>query len=143
MSPTATELLSTASSHLAMWLSLQKNKCSWDKTLRDCEFSNDIAGWQGGWQAKVCRIYTARSTVYITDCKGMDLCPIRAFFKEKPSSFDIPAPKLNSSYQATSSRQKVAHSLYRSAILKKSSDRTHRIVHVPPCCTFHASLCTI
>jgi len=62
-----------------------------------------------------------------TDCKGMDLCPIRAFFKEKPSSFDKPAPKLNSPYQATSSRQKVAHSLYRSAILKKSSDRTHRI----------------
>ena len=41
------------------------NKCSWDKTLRDCEFSNDIAGWQGGWQAKVCKIYAARSTVNI------------------------------------------------------------------------------
>jgi len=26
-----------------------------------------------------------------TDCKEMDLCPIRVFFEEKPSFFDKPA----------------------------------------------------
>jgi len=42
-----------------------------------------------------------------TDCKEMDLCPIRAFFfKEKQSFFDKPAPKSNSLCLATSTRQK-------------------------------------
>jgi len=71
MSSTAAELLSTASSHLALRLrKLEKNKCSWDKTLRDCEFSSDIAGWQGGWQGNLRRIYTARSIFNIhLQCK--------------------------------------------------------------------------
>lgn len=37
-----------------------------------------------------------------TDRKEMDLCPIRVFFKRKPSFFDKPAPKSNSQCPATS-----------------------------------------
>jgi len=36
-----------------------------------------------------------------TNCKEMDLCPIRAFFQRKAILFDEPAPKLNSLCLAT------------------------------------------
>ena len=38
-----------------------------------------------------------------TDCKKMDLHPIRAFFEEKPSVLNKPAPKLKSPYLPTKS----------------------------------------
>ena len=44
-----------------------------------------------------------------TNCKEMDLCPIRAFFSEKSHPFfDKPAPKSNSPCLATSTRPKKA-----------------------------------
>ena len=41
-----------------------------------------------------------------SDCKEMDLCPIRALFQRKAILFDKTAPKSNSSCLATSTRQK-------------------------------------
>ena len=66
------------------------------------------------------------------------------FFEEKASFFDKPVPMSNSPCLATSTQQKGrSFSVWVHYLKKNHSDRARRVVHSSPCCTFHASLCTI
>ena len=79
-----------------------------------------------------------------TDCKEMDLCPIRAFFQRKAILFWQTCPKVKfavSSYFYSTKKPLV---LFVGPLFKKNrSDRARRVVHWSPCRMFHASLCTI
>ena len=93
-----------------------------------------------------------RSTVIVrdnvilahTDCKEMDLCPIRAFFQRKAILFWQTCPKVKfamSSYFCSTKKSLVLHV---GPLFKKNrSDRARRVVHWSQCRMFHASLCTM
>ena len=68
-----------------------------------------------------------------TDCKEMDLCPIRAFFRRKAFPFWQICPKVKINLLCLLD-EKVAHSPCGSAILEKNrSDRARRVVHSSSC----------
>ena len=79
-----------------------------------------------------------------TDYKRWTCAPIRAFLRRKPFFFwQIPRVKFAISSHSTWRKSCLFSVLVSYFFLKNHSDRARRVVHSSPCCTFHASLCTI
>ena len=79
-----------------------------------------------------------------TDCKEMDLCPIRPFFQRKAILFGQTCTKVKFAVSSYFYSTKKSLVLRVGPLFKKNrSDRAHRVVHSLRCCMFHASLCTI
>jgi len=106
--------------------------------------------WQTSHECNYCAEW--RSTAIVrddlilahTDCKEMDLCPIRAFFRRKAFLFWYVCPKVKfalSSYFYWTKKSLVL--CVGPLFWKNRSDRARRVVHSLSCCMFHASLCTI